>query len=464
MKQFTVGIIIVLVSVFISTNCKKKENLFSTAGKFGFSTDTVLFDTLFTTIGSTTKYFKIYNNNKTSLSINRIFLGQGTNSQFRINVDGDAGVDFKNIEIAKGDSLFVFVEVTIDPTSGTTPFVVEDSVVFITDNNQQKVVLNAWGQDAYFHVNEIIGSNTTWPNDKPHVIYNYCAVDSMVTLTIPPGTLIHGHNNATLLIYKGSLQAIGAQGNPIVFMQDRVEDYLLQPADSVEGQWRGIYFIEPLESTISYSNIKNAVVGIQVDTLESGNKVNLSQVKIDNSLYAALLTQGGNVTAENCLFGNSSQYSVLLSIGGSLSFNQCTFGDYWASQRNSALFSFTDYYTYNNTIIYRPFAQADFSNCIVYGNNDNEFVLDTLDRNLGGQAPVFSFTNCIIKTDTTIANANYFTNCYVNQDPLFDNPYGWDYHLPASSPAVGKAIGSASTIDLDGNPRSANTIGCYEHN
>lgn len=464
MKQFAIGILIVLFSVLLSTNCKKKENFFSTSGSLNFSTDTVLFDTLFTTIGSTTKYFKIYNNNNSSLSINRIFLGQGTNSPFRINVDGDEGVEFSDIEIPKGDSLFVFVEVTIDPTNGVNPFVVEDSVVFITDNSDQKVVLNAWGQDAYFHVNEIIGSSTTWPNDKPHVIYNYCAVDSLVTLNIQPGTIIHGHNSASLIVYKGSLQAVGSQNSPIEFMQDRVEDYLLEPADSVEGQWRGIYFFQPMESNIEFASIKNAVIGIQVDTLESGNKVNLNQVRIDNSLYASILTQGGNVTAENCLFGNSAQYSAVFSIGGALSFNQCTFGDYWGGQRNSALFSFTDYYTTNNTIFYRPFTQADFKNCLIYGNNDNELVMDTLDRSIGGQAPVFSFENCIIKTDTTIANPSYFTNCFTNQDPLFDNPYGWDYHLPASSPAVGKAIGSSAIIDLDGNTRTANTIGCYEHN
>ena len=464
MKHFFISIFVVVVSVLLSISCKKKESLFTTSGKIDFSIDTVLFDTLFTTIGSTTQYFKIYNNNKSSMSINRIYLGQGTSSQFRINVDGDAGVVFENVEIPKGDSLYIFVEVTIDPTTGVNPFVVEDSIVFITDDHQQKVVLNAWGQDAYFHVNEIISNSQTWPNDKPHVIYNYCAVDSMVTLTIQPGTYVHGHNNSSLFIYKGALQAVGTSSNPIVFMQDRLEDYLLEPSDSVEGQWRGIYFFQPLESTIAYAQIKNAIIGIQVDTLESGNKVNLSQVRIDNSLYASILTQGGNVTAENCLFGNSAQYSALFSIGGSLNFNHCTFGDFWSGQRNSALFSFTDYYTYNNTIQYRPFMQADFQNCLIYGNNDNELVMDTLDRNIGGQAPVFSFTNCIIKTDTTIANPSYFTNCFTNQDPLFDDAYSWDYHLPASSPAVGKAIGSVLNIDLDGNVRTSFTIGCYEHN
>ena len=53
---------------------------------------------------------------------------------------------------------------------------VEDSIMFLTNGNEQRVLLNAWGQDAYFHVKEIIVVDETWNNDKPHVIYNYCAV------------------------------------------------------------------------------------------------------------------------------------------------------------------------------------------------------------------------------------------------------------------------------------------------
>ena len=355
------------------------------------------------------------------------------------------------------------MEVTVDPNNATTPLVVEDSVLFSTNGNLQKVVLNAWGQDAYFHVKEIITADETWNNDKPHVIYNYCAVDSAITLNIPAGTKVHGHNAATLLVYKGSLNVNGVLGNPVEFSQDRTADYLLYPADSVAGQWRGIYFLEPLASTINYAEIKNATIGIQIDTVGNGTTVNLNSVKIDNSLYAAILTQGANVTAVNCLFGNSGQYSAVISIGGAVSFDHCTFGNYWSGQRNSGLFAFSDYYESGSTIQYRPFTTASFTNSIFYGVNDNEFILDTLDRVLSGTAPVFNFTNCLIKTDTTIANANYFSNCITNSDPLFSDAYLWDFHVPSNSSAVGMAIGSTLGIDLDGIGRFGNTIGCYEY-
>ena len=38
--------------------------------------------------------------------------------------------------------------------------------------------------------------------------------------------------------------------NPVIFQQDRMEDYLLYPADSISGQWRGVYFSSPLNSDI----------------------------------------------------------------------------------------------------------------------------------------------------------------------------------------------------------------------
>ena len=468
MKTFLkiVLLFIGISSLLLLSNCKKTQLLTNNSAKLEFSADTVLFDTVFTTIGSTTKYFKIYNNNSGKLIVSDIWLASGTQSQFRINVDGSPGVSFNEVEIEANDSLFVFVEVTVDPNNSNNPLVVEDSIMFLTNGNEQRVLLNAWGQDAYFHVNEIVQG--TWANDKPHVIYGIAAVgypglDSNLTLTIPAGTKVHGHNSARLLVYKGSLLVNGSVGNPVEFSQDRTADFLLYPADSVAGQWRGIYFIEPLTSSIDYAEIKNAVIGIQIDTAGNGTTVNLNSVKIDNSLYAGILTQGANVTAVNCLFGNSAQYSAVISIGGSVNFDHCTFGNYWSSTRNSGLFAFSDYYESGSTIQYRPFTTATFTNSIIYGNNDNEFVIDTLARSLAGSAPVFNFANCLIKTDMTIANANFFSNCITNSDPLFVNPYGWDYHVPSNSSAVGQAFGSTTGNDLDGNGRFGNTIGCYEY-
>ncbi len=454
----------ILFSLSLS-NCKKEKLNLSSSTKVQFSQDTILFDTLFTTIGSTTKRFKIYNTLNQRVNISNIWLDQGTQSMFRINVDGIAGVNFENVEIPAKDSLFVFVEVTIDPNNGTTPMVVEDKIRFLTNGNAQEVVLNAWGQDAYFHVSEIISSSTTWANDKPHVIYNYCAVDSNVTLNIPGGTNVYGHSQATFLIYKGALNCNGSLGNPVTFQQDRVEDFILSPSDSVTGQWRGIRFFEPQASQLDYVEIKNALIGIQIDTAQVGQFVQLNAVQVHNCSYAGILSQGANIKAVNSLFGNSGLYSAFISIGGDVDFDHCTFGNHWQSQRNSALFVFKNYYEDANEVIhYRPFFNAEFTNSIFYGLNDNEVFLDTLDRGIAGvNAPSVLLMNCLVKLEDGITDETIFANCYANTDPEFENPNSWEFNVSSSSFVKGKSNNSSTTIDILGNARSIPaTLGCYE--
>ena len=107
--------------IAFTSQCRKQDILTHSNVTLSFSSDTILFDTLFTTIGSTTKYFKVYNSNNGKINISSIHLAQGTNSPFRINVNGDAGVLFENIEIEENDSIFIFVEVTIDPNNTNNP-------------------------------------------------------------------------------------------------------------------------------------------------------------------------------------------------------------------------------------------------------------------------------------------------------------------------------------------------------
>jgi hypothetical protein len=425
-----------------------------------------LFDTLFTTIGSTTKYFKCYNSHNGILKISNLYLEGGTNSPFRINVDGISGVNFENIEILPDDSLFIFVEVTVDPNGLNQPLIIEDKIIFNTNGNQSQVVLNAWGQDAYFHVNEIVEGN--WTNDKPHVIYGlaavgYPSIDSNLSLTIEAGTKVYGHANASLYIYKSSLIVNGELNNPVLFQQDRLEDYLLYPADSVAGQWRGIFFSSALSSNITHAEIKNAVIGIQVDTFYNNSTVNLEKVKINNSLYANILTQGANVSANNCLFGNSNNYSGYISIGGAVKFEHCTFANYSNSNRNNPAFVFKDYYVSSNEqAIIRPFTSAEFVNCIIDGNTANELICDTLDTYDNISSNII-FDHCAIKSEDSLKNINLFNSCFLNFQSKFSNSNQWDFDLTSLSEV--RDIGTNSSIiqDILERPRiNPNDLGCYE--
>ena len=463
--QITILLIAALSILTGLSGCIKPVEEYTNTGDLSFSEDTILFDTLFTTVGSTTKKFKIYNDQSSPIQISTIRLEKQTNSMFRINVDGEAGVTFNDVIVPAKDSLFVFVEVTIDPNNSTTPQIVEDQIYFLTNGSEQRVVLNAFGQDAYFHVNEIITTNTTWPNDKPHVIYGYCAVDSAIKLTIPGGTSVHGFNNSLLYVYKGALETQGTLGNEVTFSQSRTEDFILSPVDSTAGQWRGIYFFAPQNSTLNYTQIKNATIGIQIDTLNGQDSVSLVNVRVDNSSFAGIVTQGANLNAYSCLFGSAGAYSAFVSIGGNIRFDHCTFANYWPAQRNDPAFAFKNYYQdANNNYQYRPFSSFVLKNSIVYGSNTNELGIDTLDRSSTGSAPNFTMINTLVSYEDPVNNVEFFQNCWRNRDPEFSSTVFWDFHT-SSSDVTGKGTSTDPQPDLDGNVRSitGNDLGCYNN-
>ena len=136
MKNLIYLLIFTVLSV-LSFSCKKPFNYSNK--NLSFSIDILLFDTVFTTIGSTTKRFKIYNTDKTVINIEEMELMGGSNSPFRINIDGTSGLIFKDVELLEGDSLFAFVEVTLAVNNVLNPLVISDSIRFKTNGKNQYV-------------------------------------------------------------------------------------------------------------------------------------------------------------------------------------------------------------------------------------------------------------------------------------------------------------------------------------
>ncbi len=118
-RLFYISAITLLCGIFVS--CKKDKVITSSTAKLSFSQDSVLFDTVFTSIGSTTKLFRVHNPNNGKVTISSVRLARGTSSFYRLNVDGVAGKSFSNVEIAAKDSMYIFVEVTIDPNNQNNP-------------------------------------------------------------------------------------------------------------------------------------------------------------------------------------------------------------------------------------------------------------------------------------------------------------------------------------------------------
>src|SRR5688572_9253026 len=118
---------IALVVAFSS--CRKDKLLTDSGTQLRFSTDTLTFDTVFTTIGSAVRSFIIYNDENKPVELSSLRIAGGENSMFRLNVDGVPGKVFTNVRIEAKDSIYVFASVTVDPTSGVNPFVIEDQIL-----------------------------------------------------------------------------------------------------------------------------------------------------------------------------------------------------------------------------------------------------------------------------------------------------------------------------------------------
>ena len=93
-----------------------------------FSADTVAFDTLFTTVGSTTHQVVVYNRSGSDVVLSTVTLAGGRSSRFRLNVDGDTSLVVRNVEILDGDSIFIFIQANISPDDQTAPFLASSQV------------------------------------------------------------------------------------------------------------------------------------------------------------------------------------------------------------------------------------------------------------------------------------------------------------------------------------------------
>ena len=425
-----------------------------------FSLDTLVFDTVFTTIGSTTQNFKIYNTENKPLLINEIELMGGSSSPFRINVDGLIGTNFNDLEIEQRDSLYVFVEVTLDINNQILPLVVEDSIRFRTNGVDQYVNLAVWGQDAYFHYNDL--NEGIWPNDKPHVIYGYAAVDSAKTLTIPAGTNIHLHKQSLLYVYKSTLNIDGALGNEVVFQGDRLEANY----DDVSGQYYGIYFHEARPSTINYAIIKNGTAGIHLFSRNTNfNDYTLTlknSIIQNNASYGLFVYSGAKVKAENSVIAKNGVHSIIMLEGGALNVNHCNLLGYGGSSNPTV--GISNYFTNSstNTTNVGSIEECVFKNSVIAGNLQTELALDTL--SVQGVSLSFEFKNSLILSEV-IPSESFYQNITWNGSTEFTDIPEDDYTFSSSSDLNGNGVISTVFSDILGNPRmDPPDIGAYEVN
>jgi len=469
-----------------------------------FSTDTVSFDTVFTTVGSVTGYFMVYNKNDEALQIQHITLASGGTSGFRINVDGRRGDNFTDIPIWRKDSLYVAVEVTVNPNDEYQPFVLNDSVVFVTNGVVQAVTLEAYGRNAHvYRGGKTFAKDTILTSDRPYLVYDSVKVAEGVTLTVEKGVTFYMHKGARWFI-EGTLITNGVQDEPVTFRGDRLNDFSTTISyDNIAAQWQGIYFrSNSFDNKLNYTMVRNGIVGLRLDeSTPDRKKLDVQNSQIRNMDGDLLWAINCNVEASNSEFSNASGYLALL-VGGTYRFAHCTFANYMppvmisnGAARSVQCLVLTDHIIYVQTDGSEqrrdyPLRQADFDNCIIDGSmsidsvrpeeNVGELQLITADSLVGGDDDAFNyrFNHCLIKTLRLVGDR--FEDCIFVSSPAYvkgkptneENKYDYvyDFRPAEKSSVIGKADRNVSKefpYDRYGVNRltsdSGPTIGAYEY-
>ena len=461
----------VIAFAFSLSNCNKDQ--FTKTGVLAFSNDTLTFDTVFTSMGSTTRYFKIKNQDSKSVNIASIKLAGLSGNQYRMNVDGVAGREFKNVPISGKDSLYVFVEVTVDPNNSNNPFVLTDEVQFLTNGVMQKVVLQAMGQNAYYHIGERYSSThlppNPWPNDKPHIIlrgdsFPGLEVKSGITLNIQQGTKIFMGANA-LISVDGTLNVNGSGTDSVVFRGIRLESFY----NDKPGQWFGIIYgrtatiimtktiINESYFGLSDEHVLNVLVGQRITTSNIATYTNsllpvvtLNKTIIKNSSSTALTLLGTTAHVTNSLFHTAGSNMVLVGVGGSYNFVNCTLGNgygRYVDHKNASLVVTNQIINLDNSPVVLDFSNnPTFINTLIYGTQENEIV----SVNTTGVKPV-NFQNCLIKMniDSFLLKVADTTGkfCLFNKEPKFISGYGGNYQPDTISPVINMGTSIGTPLD-----------------
>ncbi len=491
-----------IISLLISSiSCRKNFDTIPGEGNFSVEKDTVFLDSVFSNISSRTYRFKIYNNDNQDINLNKIYLENGEQSFYRLNVDGDAGKSFENVMIHAHDSLFVFVEVTADIHRLSGP--VYEEKLLIEDNvKTESVLLTSFVKDAYFFYPErfpdgtketltlytdpetgesteiygfFLDGDTTFTNEKPIVIYGHMAVPSGHTLNIEEGTHLYFHHNSGLIVWEdASLKVNGSLGNEVIFEDDRMEAEF----ENTPGMWNYIWLREnSKENEINYAIIKNAEAGIiAYPSNDSDPVLEIKNTQIYNMSLVGIYGLATGIEAENLVMNNFGLSAVNLQLGGNYIFRHCTFANYSNGIRNekSGAVYVNNFLKTDEQIYVNDLENFEMSNSIVYGNSSIEFFLE---KNENAEFN-YSIYNSLIKfndsqnnysgfQEVDFTDEEHYENIILNEDPVFKNPQENELIIGNTSPCINQGDCFTSLMvpyDILGKDRTIEPdLGAYQH-
>jgi hypothetical protein len=370
-----------------------------------------------------------------------------------MTVDGMTGENnriFHDVELLAKDSMYIFIETTAGiGDANPSDFLYTDQIEFDSGANLQKVELVTLIQDAYFifpnkqngitesipigfdedgtvletngrnlsHNHPDNGDEFTFQTDKPYVVYGYASVPNGEILTIPAGARVHFHADSGLVVQEGgtlningSLSTTAALENEVIFEGDRLEPGF----SDVPGQWGTVYLRQgSTNHRIKNLTIKNAIIGLLVEN-NFGTPMTIENTQIYDCSNVGLLGRAANIEGKNIVINTAGVASLACTLGGSYEFKHCTFNNNWASSKQVAV-TVDNYYTdtTTNQQIAFDLIKADFKNCIIFGSNQIELLVNKSTDTSKQFNKLFS--KCQIKFNNT---NNQFTN---NPDYAFIN-------------------------------------------
>src|SRR5690606_2938451 len=210
--------------------------------------------------------------------------------------------------------------------------------------------------------------------------------------------------------------------NEVIFEGDRLEPLY----EDIPGQWGTIWlFNGSVENEINFATIKNATVGILVEGNQDApiDKLTINNSKLYNHSNFGVLGRATSITAENVVFNKSGQSSFAGTYGGKYNFTHCTIANYWSNSfRQFPSVLLNNFVVDENEVVFtNDLVEANFNNCIIYGNDNPEVILE--EEN--GSTFNFKFTNCLIRFQNSGNNftgpnydfddVNLYDNCIFNQ-------------------------------------------------
>lgn len=452
-----------------------------------FSSDTIRFDTVLTTVNSPVRLLMVYNRNDDPLLISSVSLEKGGTTGFKINVDGQSGSLFTDVEIRAKDSLYVLIDIKPLENGLDELTSLSDQILFVTNGVTQKVVLDAWGQDVFLWKGKTFASDTVIRRTKPFLIRDSLVVEENVTLEVQEGVTFYMDNDAELIV-RGCLKLQGAPENPVTIRASRTDNLFADLSyDQIPGQWNGILFASTsFGNEFNHARIRNGRSGLLLEASESQEeKLRMSNTVLTNFSGYLIRSVNCRLRAENCELSNS-RFALLNLTGGDYEFTHCTLANYmpsspesgWANSNNETVYLSDTYYPGGlddegepKSVIYPM--DIRFYNSIVWGKAGERSYVTISEKEEGSIR--YYFGNCLITNREDEKNfpkdQEFFVNCLFNKDPRFrlTNGFRFDFRLDEESPAIQAAdslLSMGVPVDMNGIGRfdeQGPDIGAYEY-